>query len=420
MKYFFPDSHDLIDPSFDFESETRSSTRITQRDDLYAHQVFDTPPYDGMLISKAIVEGDSSKYSLGQRHRLYREGVRRFLRLDKLKTGRRLETMGDCGAFSYVREEDPPITVDEAIDFYEECGFDYGISVDHIILGYKEDLDRTLFDLEAVPPEWRRRQEITLQRASEFLRRHEARRCRFTPIGVAQGWSPASYAASVVELQKMGYRMIAMGGMVPLKTHEVLACLQRTQEIRNAATFFHLLGITRLGKIDRFARFGVVSFDSTTPLLQAFKDIKDNYHTLERNYSAIKVPQVDMNNNLRNLIKAGKVKQEEAVRLEKDCLKLLMDYDNGMVSLENVLEVLMDYEFLYDGKHKRTEAYREVLTDQPWKKCQCTICRELGIHVIIFRGSERNRRRGFHNIFVFYNRLKSGLEARPKATHQPE
>ena len=47
--------------------------------------------------------------------------------------------MGDCGAFNYVHEEEPPYSVDEVFDFYEECGFDYGISVDHIILAYLAD-----------------------------------------------------------------------------------------------------------------------------------------------------------------------------------------------------------------------------------------------------------------------------------------
>ena len=47
--------------------------------------------------------------------------------------------MGDCGAFTYVREDVPPYTVDEVIDFYESCGFDAGISLDHVIFGF--DLD---------------------------------------------------------------------------------------------------------------------------------------------------------------------------------------------------------------------------------------------------------------------------------------
>jgi hypothetical protein len=33
------------------------------------------------------------------------------------------------------------------------------------------------------------------------------------------------------------------------------------------------------------------------------------------------------------------------------------------------------------------------------------VCTRLGIHVILFRGAERNRRRGFHNLYVFYRQL---------------
>ena len=53
----------------------------------------------------------------------------------------------------------------------------------------------------------------------------------------------------------------------------------------------------------------------------------------------------------------------------------------------------------------RTRA-REVLTEKPWKACACEVCRALGHHVILFRGAERNRRRGFHNVWVFYRRLQ--------------
>ena len=44
--------------------------------------------------------------------------------------------MGDCGAFSYINDDVPPYRPDEVIDFYDECGFDFGISIDHIIFGY--------------------------------------------------------------------------------------------------------------------------------------------------------------------------------------------------------------------------------------------------------------------------------------------
>jgi len=83
MRFYFPDSQDQIDPSFDFETEERSPFRIRQRDDRYAHEVLSPSPYVGMLVSKAIVDGISGaagKYSAQQRQRLYRVGIREFFR----------------------------------------------------------------------------------------------------------------------------------------------------------------------------------------------------------------------------------------------------------------------------------------------------------------------------------------------------
>src|SRR3954454_20499956 len=126
MRFFFPDSQDQIDPSFDFVTEERSPFRIRQRDDRYAHEILEPIPYSGMLVSKAMVDGvdgGAGRYSAQQRQRLYREGIHEFFRLDTPER-RHIETMGDCGAFTYVREEEPLYSVDEVIDFYEGCGFD--------------------------------------------------------------------------------------------------------------------------------------------------------------------------------------------------------------------------------------------------------------------------------------------------------
>ncbi len=49
--------------------------------------------------------------------------------------------MGDCGAFTYVEQKNPPYSVDDVLRFYVECGFDYGISVDHVILAFDKSLD---------------------------------------------------------------------------------------------------------------------------------------------------------------------------------------------------------------------------------------------------------------------------------------
>src|SRR5207237_368197 len=137
--------------------------------------------------SKAIVDGSSQKagkYSTPQRARLYREGIRRFLRLDSVDG---LQTMGDCGAFAYVQEDVPPYTVDDVLDFYERAGFDLGISIDHVVLGFQDEPDSKLPGIDPAPVEWERRRQITLENAAAFLARHEERGCSFVPIGAAQG-----------------------------------------------------------------------------------------------------------------------------------------------------------------------------------------------------------------------------------------
>ncbi len=402
MKFFFPDSHDFVDGSFDFHSERRSEDRVRQQHDFYPHEILENPPYDGMLVSKAIVDGigsGSGKYSIAQRHRLLRVGVREFFRL----AGTPLLTMGDCGAFTYVREPVPPFSPAEVIEFYVQCGFDLGLSVDHVILGYRSALaDKA----EDIPADWKLRQELTLDLAGQFLKLSRAGKVPFTPVGVAQGWSPESYAHAVKVLQKQGYRYIAFGGMVPLRTPDILDCLSASSRIRRETTQFHLLGISRCEHIEAFGRFGVASFDSTSPLVRAFKDDKHNYYADGRTYAAIRVPQVEGNTEFRKQILAGRVDQNAARLLERQCLKLLEDYGREQVPVGEVVDALESYEQIFTGRVTRSALNRETLDDRPWTKCECKICKTIGIHVIIFRGAERNRRRGFHNLFVFSNQLR--------------
>jgi hypothetical protein len=409
MKFFFPDSQDQIDPSFDFRTEERSILRVRQRDDLYAHEALVEPVLDGLLVSKAIVDGipgATGKYTLAQRQRLYREGVRRFFRLDN-NSGPAPLTMGDCGAFNYWREETPPYSPDQVIDFYDECRFDLGISVDHVILGYDPRADHDSMHPQRAA--WQARQSLTLDLAREFLAKSRARKVSFEPLGVAQGWSPASYARAVKQLQEIGYTRIAIGGMVPLKTNEILDSLKSVANVRDPYTQLHLLGITRCNNISDFANFGVTSFDSTSAFRQAFKDDKDNYHVLDRTFTAVRVPQVDGNPKLKKAIAAGQISQKEATVRERECLAALYEYDRGNIGVQRAVTALMYYEELFSGRHDYTDAYTETLQESPWKYCECRICGRAGINVILFRGSERNKRRGFHNLYVFRQRLDREL-----------
>lgn len=404
MDFYLPDSQDQIDPRFDFWAENHLPFHVRQRDDVYAHEVLAETCYDGMLVSKSIVDGvagAAGRYTIAQRHRMYRIGAKSFFRLSP-----GMQMLGDCGAFSYVSEETPPIDPKDAIDFYEGCGFDAGVSVDHAILGYRPDIEGRESQQDD-DPSWIARQQLTLAYADEFRRLARTQGCAFTPVGAAQGWSPSSYARSVAELQQMGYERIALGGMVQLKTNQILQVLEAVNAVRRSETQLHLLGITRTGSVHQFAELGVTSFDSTSPFRQAFMDDRHNYHWHGGHYTAIRVPPVDGNPRLKRRIKSGDVDQSAALRLESACLAALRDFDAGRTEdIERVLQCLAEYHGLL-GQRARESEYRRTLEDMPWKHCSCGICAKSGIDVAIFRGTERNKRRGFHNIAIFAQQFSS-------------
>ncbi len=189
-------------------------------------------------------------------------------------------------------------------------------------------------------------------------------------------------------------------------------------EVRKPNTNFHLLGVTRLESIFEFRRYGAASFDSTAPLLQAFKSDKDNYHTARKNYVAVRVPQVDGNVKLKGRILAGEVQQGAAIRAERDCLTTLKNFAAQRGSLDDAIDALMTYTELHDEtvilkpekRALRETQYRETLSSRPWENCGCSICKAIGYQVVLFRGAERNRRRGFHNVDSFYRRLLATVD----------
>ena len=134
-------------------------------------------------------------------------------------------------------------------------------------------------------------------------------------------------------------------------------------------------------------------------------DDRDNYYGADRAYSAIRVPQVQGNARLVARIRAGEVDQDVARSAEQRCLQRLAAYDAGQCAVGPVLAALHEYGHIHDPRKDRIERYREVLEARPWKLCPCEVCRQLGHHVILFRGAERNRRRGFHNVWTLYRRL---------------
>jgi hypothetical protein len=99
--------------------------------------------------------------------------------------------------------------------------------------------------------------------------------------------------------------------------------------------------------------------------------------------------------------------------MESKALKLLFKYDQGEATITEVLNAVLKYDQLLlrdsENMDKFEEKYIKTLEDKPWKQCNCNVCKSIGINVIIFRGTNRNKRRGFHNIWVFKNVLMKKL-----------
>src|SRR3546814_9652107 len=60
--------------------------------------------------------------------------------------------------------------------------------------------------------------------------------------------------------------------------------------------------------------------------------------------------------------------------------------------------------------------YERTLADRPWKQCPCAICQSLSIEVVIFRASNRNKRRGIHNLGIY----KALIDSLPASSEHHE
>src|SRR5262249_6513087 len=153
--------------------------------------------------------------------------------------------------------------------------FNHGCSPDHLIFDFDEAADERLPG--EVPEDTRHRFEITLQNAAEFI--HAAKRLgpSFTPMGVIQGWSASSMANAAADLARMGYEYLAVGGTVPLRIDQMLRALAAVRDALPSSIRLHILGFGKIEHLADLERYGVASFDTTSPLVRAFKDAQKNY-----------------------------------------------------------------------------------------------------------------------------------------------
>jgi hypothetical protein len=414
LKFIYADSLDYVDPDYDFLNDEFSKGREPYWGDRFAHELMASPPYDGLLVTRALLggKGVSGKYTEAQTMRFLRVGAREFFRLNP-EAHANLLLFGDCGAFSYHAMKEPPYSPAEMIEFYQSAQFTHGVSVDHIVFEFGKDKEGSA--------EARRRTELTLDMANEFISEHRMQQASFTPIGAVQGWSPESLARSASALIDMGYRYLAIGGLVPLRIDAIAKAVSAVDEATANCpdARIHLLGFAKAEHIHLFRNTKVASFDSASPMIRAFKDNTKNYWSFNTGgqltfYQAIRIPQADENNKLKRQIKRGVIRQEELRESEQAALSALRRFDRDEIQAEAAVTSVMEYSrFFLDAEASTAEqrvrketglrqAYLQTLKDQPWKHCRCEICTDCGVEVMIFRASNRNKRRGIHNLHSFH------------------
>ena len=429
MKYFLPDWEDRLDPNFDFFNDCYSDNhkKNPYENDYYAHQLFGEPPYDGILVSLGIFQKKLSLSYNGDEYEIKgKTKIKDYLKINKNSN---LEVMGDCGAFSYVKEKEPPkpfYNIENIANLYQSLGFDYGVSVDHLAVDYILLKNLKTGKREKVilsTNEKDRRIDITLKNAVKFLDLHEKMDYTFVPVGVAQGYDINTYKNSFKSLIDMGYNYIALGGLVQYRTKFIIKILEAIQPYPKNISL-HLFGVLRPEHLENFKKLGVNSFDSASFFRKAWLRSEQNY--LSKNgkwYTSIRVPQSSNPRILKNANLNGFSIQDIQI-MEKEALDSLFAYDNGNIEIEEVLDSVIRYDELLlrnsnDGDNLRRK-YKKTLMEMPWKDCDCPMCKSLGINIMIFRGTNRNKRRGFHNIWALRNGTKefqTHLNLKNKSVH---
>ena len=410
--YFFPDWDDYVTEPFIHET---ANAPILETKKQYAHEIFGAKatPYDGMLVSLAQIYTGKGTLSRLDVNTVKVTDLRKAMKIPK-----ELLLFGDCGAFSYASEDKPPFTPEYAARLYDRFGFDAGASVDHIPLPeivVKNDKGE-LVRQALTERERRCRMQLTTRNAEAFLATCKGHRYKFVPIGVIHGLDTKSYALSVHHYIDMGYQHIALGGLVPKSDSEILEiccaardAIQTRTRTEKENVWLHLFGILRPKIQSSFRLLGVSSFDSASYLRKAWLRSDQNYLAADgrRWYSTIRVP-LSSSKRLLKTAKEKKISEEELRRREMRCLIALNNFDGTKRAHQSVVDAINEYGPLLERRGEDNHFYEkhdELLNDRPWKKCRCPVCRDLGIDVVVFRGNGRNKRRGFHNTWVFYHKI---------------
>lgn len=408
--YFLPDWDDFLDVNFDFVGDKFSANKRDQRVQKHSIELMRPDSLcDGVLVSLAQHMGSKGllkKHGALTMDALAPRSVRSHFCLNQNQWA-----FGDCGAFSYVAEKEPAISVEKAVALYDLFGFDFGASVDHIPV--PEIVDANGKRRKLTRQERQARVEITRENARDFIAVCESRRARFNPVGVIQGDKPEDYANQLRHYRDFGYEEIALGGLVPRSDDEIveIASLvrKRLKRFGKWNPWIHVFGVYRPKVHGQLRELGINSFDSATYFRKAWLRSDQNYLGVDGKwYAAIRVPPTSDPRTLVRLRASGE-SERRVKRMEKAALKALRRFDDGQLSLERTLDTVIAYDALLsrnegDSEDMRSK-YLRTLEARPWQHCRCKVCQSLGIDALIFRGLNRNKRRGAHNTLMLFSNV---------------
>jgi len=253
--------------------------------------------------------------------------------------------IGDSGAHSYRAMDDPPFSCNELLEFYQRGGFDYGMTLDMVASPWVRKGGLAIEELD-------RRLRITVENAERCLEVKAKNAYTFKLIGVIQGWDVKSYRRCAQKLLKLGFTYLAIAGQrnVALVKDIILAIKKEAVRL-NRTVQLHVLGTGNPKILDFYVSQGIASFDSSTWLRKAWLSEKHNYFVVEGyRYTAYRATRVGLG--------------------EFDVEKLCWS----------------------------TKVH-----------CECPFCLKLAQEILLFRGHERNTRRGFHNIHQYVRLLRAHI-----------
>jgi tRNA-guanine family transglycosylase len=251
--------------------------------------------------------------------------------------------IGDSGAHSYRALDAPPFSCQDILEFYASGEFNYGMTLDMVASPWVRAGGLTHIELE-------HRLQVTINNAEKCLELQAKYQYPVELLGVVQGWDVESYRRCAKALLELGFSYLAIAGQrkISLLQESILAIQQEVQQ-SNRTVKIHVLGTGSPQILKFYVTQGITSFDSATWFRQAWMSGQHNYF---------------MTNTTQHT-----------------------SYRSTRIGLGDFKD--------------------ECLTWETAVNCPCPVCKDIGQQILLFRGHERNTRRGFHNIYQYIQMLNS-------------